>query len=173
MSLLALLPTLCLIAFGALLAAAAWQDLRTMLIANRLSIAVVGVFAVWAAASLMLGRMTVLDAGLAVLFATLVFIVGALAFAAGALGGGDVKLLAAASLFAGPAHLTDLLIVMAVVGGAMGVAIALGVQIGPANATKANGDGTVARSVSGRLRGHLPYGPAIAAGGLWTIIALI
>ena len=169
MSLLALLPTLCLIAFGALLAAAAWQDLRTMLIANRLSVAIVGVFAVWAAASLLLGRTTPLDVGLAVLFATVVFIVGALAFAAGAFGGGDVKLLAAASLFAGPAHLADLLIVMAIVGGVMGVAIAVGLPIGPAQANAGNGDGTVA----GRLRGGLPYGPAIAAGGLWTIIALI
>lgn len=171
MSLLALVPTLCLIAFAALLIAAAWQDLRTMLIANRLSIAVVGVFAVWAVASLLLGRAAPLDVGLAVLFATIVFIVGALAFAAGAFGGGDVKLLAAASLFAGPAHLAELLIVMAIVGGALGVAIAFGVPIGPAQAAaaKPNGDGTVA----GRLRGHLPYGPAIAAGGLWTIIALI
>ena len=167
MSLLAPLQFLCLIAFGALLAAAAWQDLRTMRIANLISIAIVGVFVVWAACGLALGKLAPLDLGLAVLFAIIVFVLGALAFAANAFGGGDVKLLAAASLFAGPAHLADLLLVMAVTGGLMGVAIALGARIGPAIAQP------VAPGVAGRLRGHLPYGPAIAAGGLWTIIALI
>ena len=167
MSLLAPLQFLCLVAFGALLAAAAWQDLRTMRIANLISIAIAGVFVVWAACGLALGTLKPLDLGLAVLFAIIVFVLGALAFAANAFGGGDVKLLAAASLFAGPAHLADLLLVMAATGGLMGVAIALGARIGPAIAQP------VSPGVAGRLRGHLPYGPAIAAGGLWTIIALI
>jgi prepilin peptidase CpaA len=166
--LLASLQTVCLVAFAGLLLAAAWQDLRTMRIANRLSVAIVGVFAVWAACGLLRGSLAPLDLGVAVLLAAIVFVLGALAFAAGAFGGGDVKLLAAASLFAGPAHLTDLLVVMAVVGGVMGAAIALGLRIGPTAPAPAAGT-----TVAVRMRSSLPYGPAIAAGGLWTIFTLI
>jgi prepilin peptidase CpaA len=166
--LLASFQTVCLSTFAALLLAAAWQDLRTLRIANRLSIAIVGVFALWAACGLLRGTLTPFDLGIGVLFATIVFILGALAFAVGAFGGGDVKLLAAASLFAGPEHLPDLLIIMAIVGGVMGCAIACGVRIGPAAPIPAAGT-----SVAIRLRASLPYGPAIAAGGLWTIYSLI
>ena len=112
-----------------------------------------------------LGHLSILDLGIAVGCATVVFALGALAFAVGAFGGGDVKLLAAASLFAGPALLPDLLLVTAFVGGALGCAIAVGVPIGPQMAASG-------ATLATRLRGGLPYGPAIAAGGFWTILTL-
>jgi prepilin peptidase CpaA len=170
MSMLVSLQTICLAAFALLLAAAAWQDLRTMKIANRLSLAIVGVFAVWAACGLALDKFGIADLGIAVACSLVVFAFGALAFSFGAFGGGDVKLLAAASLFAGPALLPDLLLVMAFVGGAMGCAIAFGARIGPQVGSNAQANGA---TLAGRLRGSLPYGPAIAAGGLWTIAGLI
>ena len=165
MVLLASLQTICLIAFGSLLIVAAWQDLRTMRIANKLSAAIVAIFAVWAVAGLLSDSLSLAGLGLALGCAIVMFGLGALAFAVGAFGGGDVKLLAATSLFAGPALLPDLLLVSAFVGGALGCAIMAGLPLGPA--VPASG-GTVAA----RLRGGLPYGPAIAAGGLWTIFAL-
>jgi prepilin peptidase CpaA len=167
MSLLSLLQSVCLGTFALLLIAAAWNDVRTMRIPNRLSIAIVGVFAVWAALAMAQERLAPIDLGLSVLLAVVVFILGALAFAIGAFGGGDVKLLSAASLFAGPALLPDLLLVMAIVGGLMGCAIAAGIQIGPQPAPGG------AATVTSRLRASLPYGPAIAAGGLWITLALI
>ena len=85
------------------------------------------------------------------------------AFAAGLLGGGDVKLLSAASLFAGPAFMLDFLTVTALSGGAMALAMLAGVSIGPGIPER---DGTLRT----RLRSGLPYGPAIAAGGLWVAI---
>src|SRR5262245_6333153 len=103
MSLTALLQTGCLVALALCLVAAGWQDLRTMRIATGLSLAVIASFVVWALAGLAAGRLSIGMLGMMVACAAIVFIVGALAFAAGALGGGDVKLLAAASLFAGPA----------------------------------------------------------------------
>jgi prepilin peptidase CpaA len=103
--------------------------------------------------------------GIALLCSLAVFAIGAAGFAAGILGGGDVKLLAAASLFAGSAHLIDFLVVTALVGGALGLAVLAGAPIGPAAPAT---DGTV----RARLRCGLPYGPAIAAGGLWVIAAL-
>ena len=165
MSLIALLQTGCLLALVLLLMAAAWQDLRTMRIANAFSLAIAGSFLVWSVASLALERLAPHDLALNAACALGVFALGAVGFAAGMLGGGDVKLLAATSLFAGPALLTDFLLVTAVVGGALGLAVLAGAQIGPASAA-----GTVELRV--RLRGGLPYGPAIAAGGLWVAAVL-
>ncbi len=161
MPLFALLQAGCLMAFALLLLAAGWQDLRTMRIANRLSVAIVGAFLLWSLAGLASGTLVLGDLALAVTCAVAVFFAGALAFAAGALGGGDVKLLAAATLFAGSTFLLDFLTVVALVGGVMGVAILAGAPIGP---TAPAPDGTTMRT---RLRSGLPYGPAIAAGGLW------
>jgi prepilin peptidase CpaA len=165
MSLLALLQIGCLAAFAVLLIAAGWQDLRTLRIANRLSLATVAAFAVWAAAGIALGRLSAAAVGMTILCSLAVFAIGATGFAAGVLGGGDVKLLAAASLFAGSAHLIDFLVVTAIVGGALGLAVLAGAPIGPAAPTT---EGTV----RARLRSGLPYGPAIAAGGLWVVAAL-
>jgi len=99
-------------------------------------------------------------AGAAVIFAG-----GAIAFAAGLLGGADVKLLAASSLFAGHGLMLDFLTVVALAGGAMGVAVLAGAAIGPA-ATADDG------AIKPHLRGRLPYGPAIAAGGVWVAASL-
>lgn len=136
-----------------------------MRIANGVSLTVVASFAMWAVAGLSLGTLSVRDIGMAVVCAAGVFAVGAAAFAAGALGGGDVKLLSAASLFAGPTLLVDLLLIASMAGGAMAIALLAGVPVGP---TLVQPDAT-ART---RLRSALPYGPAIAAGGLWVATSL-
>ena len=160
MSLFAPLQTGCLIAFALLLLLAAWQDLRTMHIADAVSLAIVVAFAVWALSGLVRGTLSFTAVGLALACAAVVFGAGAAAFAAGALGGGDVKLLTAASLFAGLGLISDFLLVTALVGGALGVAVLAGAPVGPlAPAADA--------TLRTRLRGGLPYGPAIAAGGLW------
>ena len=166
MSLFAPLQAGCLLAFVLLLIAAGWQDLRTMRIANGLSLAIVACFALWALAGWAQGTNSIGNVALSALCAAALFCVGAVGFAAGGLGGGDVKLLAAAGLFAGPDLLVDFLMVTALVGGALGLAILAGAPIGP---TTPAGDGTV----RARLRGGLPYGPAIATGGLWVAATLV
>ena len=165
MSLFAPLQTGCLIGFVILLVLAAWQDLRTMRIADAVSLAIVAAFAVWALSGVARGTESFTMIGLALACAAAMFGLGAAAFAAGAMGGGDVKLLAASSLFAGPGLMPDFLVVTALVGGALCVAILAGAPIGPlAPATDA--------TIRTRLRGGLPYGPAIAAGGLWVAASL-
>ena len=165
MSLFAPLQTGCLITFALLLLVAAWQDLRTMDIADAVPLAVAAAFAVWTLCGLALGTMSFATVGLALACSAVVFGAGAAAFAAGALGGGDVKLLAAASLFAGLGLISDFLLVTALVGGALGGAVLVGAPIGlPAPAADA--------TVRTRLRRGLPYGPAIAAGGLWVAASL-
>ncbi|MBI2741473.1 MAG: prepilin peptidase [Rhodospirillales bacterium] len=165
MSLFAFVQTGCLIAFALLLLLAAWQDWRTMHIADGISLGVAALFVIWTAAGLVSGAFSLLDLALALACAAGMFGVGALAFAAGAIGGGDVKLAAAAALFAGRALILDFITVTAVVGGLLGLAILAGAPIGPAAPA---GGGTV----RARLRSSLPYGPAIAAGGLWVAAAL-
>lgn len=137
-----------------------------MRIANGISLAVVGAFVIWAAAGFASGRLTFVDAALAVGCGGALFAVGAFAFAVGALGGGDVKLMAAAGMFAGPDHVVEFLIIMALVGGLLGLAILAGAPVSPAISTGGAG------SVRARLRGGLPYGPAIAAGGAWVAVCL-
>ena len=137
-----------------------------MHIANGFSLAIVALFAIFATAGLASGRISVSSVGVAVACAALVFAAGAAAFAAGALGGGDVKLLASVSLFAGPARLLDFLAITALMGGVLGIAILAGAPIGQT----AGAGGATLRA---RLRGGgVPYGPAIAAGGLWLAASL-
>jgi prepilin peptidase CpaA len=165
MSLFATVQTGCLIAFAALLLLAAWQDWRTMQIADGISLGIAALFIPWALSGVAAGTFSLLDLALALACAAGMFGLAALAFAAGAMGGGDVKLAAAASLFAGPGLMLDFVTVTSLVGGLLGVAILAGAPIGPVPSA---GDGTV----RARLRGNLPYGPAIAAGGLWVALAL-
>lgn len=157
----------CLVVFALLLVAAAVQDLRSMRIGNSISIAVAGVFAVWALCSVVVGSVSALHVAISVALAVAVFAVAAVGFIAGGLGGGDVKLLAAATLFAGPTLLADFLLITALVGGILGLALLAGAPIGPPAAA----EGPV--TVRARLRRRLPYGPAIAAGGLWVATVLL
>jgi prepilin peptidase CpaA len=132
-----------------------------MRIGNLWSLGIAVAFAAWSMTGLIAGTLLASDVVLAVACATGVLILGVLAFAAGALGGGDVKLLAVTSLFAGTTFLVDFLTVVAVVGGALGLALLVGVPIG----LEVGKAGNV--SIPKRSRRCLPYGPAIAAGGLW------
>ncbi len=167
MSLVVLLQTSCLIAFAILLCAAAWQDLRTLLIADGISIAIIAVFAVWALTGLCVGGLSLSDVVWSVACAAALFAVGAAAFAVGGIGGGDVKLLAAASLFAGPSLLLDFGLVTALAGGLLGVAVLAGAPLGAAPLGAMAGAGEPSPS---RWRRSLPYGPAIAVGGLWVAL---
>lgn len=151
----------CLVLLAALLIAAAWQDLRTLHIGNGLSVAIATLFCVWALTGLMAGTYTPPILGLSVACAASLFLLGAAAFAAGILGGGDVKLLSAVGLFAGPAGILDLLLVTALAGGLLGIAVLAGAPLGPVSSP---GEAT--------LRRRLPYGPAIAVGGLWVATRL-
>lgn len=154
----------CLVVLAGLLLTAAWQDLRTLHIANELSIAIAALFCVWALVGGAGGySVTLLAASIGC--AAALFLLGMAAFATGMLGGGDVKLLAAVGLFAGPAFALDLLLVTAVAGGLLGLAALGGLPLGPV-------DDAGQATLRDRLRGRIPYGPAIAGGGLWVAMRL-
>lgn len=100
--------------FAVLMAAAAFEDFRRFTIPNWMTL---GICALWPLSLLAgpgaAGAVGGLACGL------IVFAVGALLFARGYLGGGDVKLLAAAALWAGPPLLPSLLIVTGLLGGVL------------------------------------------------------
>jgi prepilin peptidase CpaA len=107
--------TLLIVAFPALLAYAAFSDLFTMTISNRISIALVVGFLV-VAGVLHMPLETIawhIGCGLAVLATTFVL------FAMGWIGGGDAKLAAATALWLGFEHLADYGLVAALIGGAL------------------------------------------------------
>jgi prepilin peptidase CpaA len=93
-------------------------------------------------------------------FAGLCLVVGFGLFARGWMGGGDVKLLAACSLWLGTAHVGSFLILMGVLGGALALVLLLGRPI-------------VAWALAGKnlprivqIGAPVPYGIAIAGAAL-------
>ena len=103
-----------LIGFAGLMMAAAFEDLRRLTIPNQVTIALCLLWPLYMTAQPSMGAVL---GGLGC--AAIVFIAGALLFSRGYLGGGDVKLLAAATLWAGPAATPALLMLTGVLGGAL------------------------------------------------------
>jgi prepilin peptidase CpaA len=141
--------------FAGLMAIAAFEDFRRLVIPNPVVAALGVVWLLHLAASPHLTLAGVVGAAGC---AAMVFVAGALLFSRGLIGGGDVKLLAAASLWAGPGMTPALLIVTAVLGGLLTLALlcatTLWAVLAPGMAAAA------ARPVP------VPYGAAIAAAAL-------
>ena len=134
---------------AAALVFAAVGDIRTRTIPNGLNLAIaLAAIPFWLLTDLALWP----DVALRIAVALLVFALFALAFAKGWMGGGDVKLLAALALWLPPQAVVALVILMSLAGGAL----------------------TLVLAVRHRLRERkekleVPYGVAIAFGGLWLI----
>ena len=139
-----------LAALAIALLVAAYTDLRRRQIDNGLNaaIALAAPLFWWAS------HMGLVEIGwqLALALGALVVLAGL--FAVGAMGGGDVKLLVALALWIKPGWFAQLLMVMAISGGLLTVVLAAW---------------HVARRRKGKL--SIPYGVAIALGGLWVIYA--
>lgn len=134
---------------AAMLIVAATGDLRTRTIPNWLNAAIALVaIPFWLASDLSFWPEIAVRIGVALA----VFGVFALAFQIGAMGGGDVKMVAALSLWLPVAAVLKLLVIMSIAGGVL----------------------TILMIVRHRLAkaGHqleIPYGVAIAFGGFWLI----
>jgi prepilin peptidase CpaA len=85
--------------------------------------------------------------------ALIVFLVGVGLFSAGAFGGGDVKLLTATTLWAGPSLILPFLVVTALVGGLLSLTVLMRAQF--------------AGRMTASTKPNVPYGVAIAAGGVY------
>lgn len=153
---------LILSAFILMMAAAAFEDFRRFIIPNPLTLGLCILWPLYFAAnpSIALG-LEAIGCGLAV------FLVGALLFARGYLGGGDVKLLAAAALWAGPAGIANLLVLTGLFGGVL--ALFLMVPTGSRIAAAARG-ALGAAVLETAIARHVPYGVAIAAAAVIVVL---
>lgn len=107
------IDALILIVFPAAMAYAAASDLFTMTISNRVSLLLVGAFAVIAPAT----GMGLHEIGLHFAAGFLVLAMTFIMFARGWIGGGDAKLAAAIALWFGFEHMTTFLMLAALFGG--------------------------------------------------------
>jgi prepilin peptidase CpaA len=158
------LDLLPLAGFAGVIATAAFEDCRRLVIPNALVLALVLLWPL----DLILGRAPIAAVSLlaALGCALLVFGVGAVLFSRGLLGGGDVKLLAAAALWAGAGGTLQLLVLTGLFGGGLALFLLTplgmqlstlrGIALGPAD--------------SALEMNSVPYGLAIAAAALIVVV---
>jgi prepilin peptidase CpaA len=148
-----------LMVFPAAMAFAAMMDLFTMTIPNRISLVLVGAFLVVAP----LTGMTLEDFAIHIGTGFVVLVIGIALFSFGVLGGGDAKLLAAASLWIGLNDLPAYIFMVALLGGGLSLAIlAYRGVVPPLWATR---QGWTMRLYDKKT--GIPYGIALAAAALW------
>lgn len=143
------LPYLFGILLAVLLLMAAWTDLKTRTISNELNaaIALMAIAFWWVA-----GEALWPDVAIRIGVALGVFVLFAALFVLKMMGGGDVKMIAALALWLPFKALLTMLTVMALAGGVITLIILISQRWRP------NAD-----------RPEIPYGVAIAIGGLWVI----
>lgn len=155
----AMLPGLLLLAFPVLVIVAALRDMVSYTIPNWISLALLAAFPVAALAC----GLPLLAVGAHLGVGGVVLIVGMGLFALGWMGGGDVKLLAAAALWMGPPSVLHLILYTALAGGALSVVLVMVrsstlrplLILGPAWLNRLTTQGE-----------SVPYGLAIAIGAL-------
>ena len=128
---------------------AAVVDIRTRTIANSLNLAIALMAPLyWWGTGVDLWP----DAAIRVAVAVAVFLLFALAFQIGAMGGGDVKLAAALALWFPPGATVLLIVLMSLAGGVLTLIVMIEHSY---------------KKIEGRP--EVPYGVAIAFGGLWLL----
>ena len=131
---------------------AAVTDIKSRRIANWLNAAIAaGAPVFWYASDFALWPDVAIQIGLGLA----VFTVCSLLFAIRQMGGGDVKLLTALSLWMTPLVLLKLIIIMALLGGVL--TLVVGIR------------NVMTRRDREKTRWQVPYGVAISAAGLWMI----
>ncbi|MGH7093939.1 MAG: A24 family peptidase [Stellaceae bacterium] len=158
------LHDLAIVGFAGLMAVAAFEDFRRFTIPNWVTL---GVCALWPVYLLGAFHLNLALAALGCAFA--VFATGLLLFARGYVGGGDVKLLAAVMLWAGPAAAPSLLLLTAIIGGVLALII-----LSPAGACLIAGTrahlGPAPLPAAAAAGTSVPYGIAISAASLLVIL---
>jgi prepilin peptidase CpaA len=163
-----ILDQVSVVAFAALAVLAALGDWSRFIIPNRLSLAIVGLWVVHALLLILQGHSPIFIVW-SIALAFLVFLIGFGLFATRLLGGGDVKMLAAATLWAAPDFVAQFILIVTVAGALLGVAFLIpGIGNDPDKVAPADGapaDPAAPGIVTaGRLGRKMPYGLAIAVG---------
>jgi prepilin peptidase CpaA len=158
-----MLELLPLLVFAGLLIFAACSDVATMTIPNWVSIALAGLFPLFA----LIAGWHWQAIGLHLLVGFAALLLGFLLFQLNILGGGDAKLIAGVGVWTGLAAFSTFILWTAVAGGVLALTILLARrQLKPADARPA----FVNRLLTDK--GGVPYGIAIMTGGLMALRAL-
>jgi prepilin peptidase CpaA len=144
--------------FPVLLILSATSDVLTRRIPNRLVLVIALLFFPLALLAGMRWELIALHAGTALGL----FILGYMLFSLQLLGGGDAKLLAAASLWMGPAGLFPFLTMTVLAGGLLSLVVMAWAVV----RLEAELRGSLLHRWTGWLKPKVPYGYAIAAGAL-------
>lgn len=152
-----------LLGFAGLTLLAAFEDLRRLLIPNALTLSMCALWPLYAAAT---PSLVIILGSLGCAIA--VFLAGAFCFSRGYLGGGDVKLLAVSTLWAGPAATPALLVLTGVLGGMLALFLLLppGAYVTALARAKLGPDSVQTKIGAGT---PVPYGMAIAAASIVVI----
>ena len=151
------LNQICLWIFAGLLLYAAWSDFKQFLIPNRIPLCILTLYPAY-----------VLTAGpgvewlMSLAIAGGVLAVGLVFFATGWMGGGDVKLITAAALWAGPEYSIHLLLLTAIAGGVLSLTVILWAKYA-----------WIVGLSSGEITKKIPYGIAVAGAGLFVAGSLV
>ncbi len=165
MNIIAIAWHLSLLAFAGLIFSAAISDILRFRIPNRVSVAIVLLYPAY-----LLSASQPVDWLPAVGIAVACLIVGILLFSMKACGAGDAKLFAAAALWAGPEMILPFGLYTSLAGGVMVLfmwlqhRLAQAPSIGMALQTTAD---------AGFAKQPMPYGAAIAVGGLYVAFTLL
>lgn len=150
--------------FLALLGWAVVSDLVRLTIPNSIPILLVVLFAMYAPVAP--DRVDWLGG---LLVAVCVFAVGVVLFRFRLMGGGDVKLMSAVALWAGPHTVLGFLVVTSIAGGALALIVQSPLRILLGHAVHSIAGNDFTEAVSHR---YIPYGAAIAAGGAFVALTL-
>lgn len=157
------LHTCLLFAFACLLLWAAYTDVRRFEIPNAIPLVLLGLYPLFAFATP--GPAHALTT---LLVAAASFGAGTLLFAAGLMGGGDVKLFAAASLWVGPARCLDFLTLTALAGGVFALILLTG--FGRALLDRVSVPSFRQAAGAPAFRRPMPYGVAITAAAIAIVL---
>jgi prepilin peptidase CpaA len=152
---------------AALAIGAALSDWARYIIPNQIPIAVTGLFVVHAGVMLVRGAAP-MSLVWALVCGVAVFAGGAFLFAQKVLGGGDVKLMAALALWAGPQHIVEFILVTTLYGALLSAAFLL-----PAFRQKEEAADIHVGALTAAMKRRLPYGLAIATGAVVVCLRLL
>jgi prepilin peptidase CpaA len=155
---------LAIISFAGLLCWAAISDISRFVIPNTICLGIVALFPAY-----VLSAPGPIDWVGNIVTASIMFGIGFVFFIFRLTGGGDVKMLVAASLWAGPALIMPFLVAVAMAGGVLSLLTMTRLKV--FRLRPASGPSFGVRFGSA-LKAHVPYGVAIAAGGLLIVFRL-
>ena len=171
METIVLLTLIILILFSTLMLWAAYSDLTSFTLSNRLCLATALLYPGYLFAVYINGHgLPLQDIFLSLTLAVVIFIVCAVFFALNVMGGGDVKLIPVVALWAGTAHVLDFLFLTSLIGGLLAVIILVLNRIKASKYCKSSGN--INLSVAKKEGSAVPFGVGIAIGGLYVAYQL-